>query len=101
MLNMTFTFTFITTSAGANDSKPASKRAELEKNNMIELEKFCHINKRKYETISDISKISKTIKNVTMNESEEKHKYFIKILNKNDYELLNEEKGIEIYKLGS
>ena len=48
-----------------------------------------------------MSEISKKIKNVTLNEFDEKHKYFEKVLNQDELEAMDEEKWIEICKISS
>ena len=83
---------FITTSISSEDMNLISETYESEINNMTDIECSVRGLKLKHESFSPMSEISKKIKCVTLNEFDEKHKYFKETLNKDNLESMDEEK---------
>ena len=99
LLALIFIFLVLSTSSEHLTLIPKSDAAETK--NITELEKFCHDLKIKYENNSPLSEISSLVKNILWNESVEKHKYFLNVLNQDDLETIDEVKWIEIFKITS
>ena len=92
---------FITTFTSAEDINRISESDASEINNMTYSENsVCGFN-QKHEINNPTSRNSKKMKNITLNEFDENHKYFNNLLNEDQLEPINEEKWINIFKIGS